>query len=128
MVAETLRLLARLVLGRLSFAVRTLVALHLQVLRREAQQDAQRLATALVLVGLGAAMAMAALLVLNAAAAALLWTALGSWPLALGALGGGELLLGAVFAGVGYSQALRKPLLAESRAMLAETARSLTES
>lgn len=127
MVADTVRTLLGLVLGRLGSALRALVELHLRVLRREAQADAQRLGTAAALVLLGALLSAVALLVLNGAVAAVLAAWLGSWPLALGALGGGELLLGLGAAGLGLREATRKPLLSESRAMIAETVKNLQQ-
>lgn len=112
-----------LVTGTVGRAVNVAGALaeaHLILARAEAERDAARAAVAVALIALGATCLVSVWTIGQLLAILILQHRGLSWPGALGAVAGADLVLGVSAMLIGRSQ-LRRPFLVESRALLKKT-------
>jgi uncharacterized membrane protein YqjE len=115
---------ARSSVSRLTGIATSLLGIHVEIARREAERDQQRLIGGVVALGLGASLLLLSLLVVQVLCVFLLRAAGLTFPGALGVLALSDALFGLVCLIVGRSR-LRGPVLPETRAMLRRTFRAL---
>lgn len=110
--------------GRLRRVASSLIELHLDLAKEEADREGRRLAQAVVMFTVSAVLLTVAMLLLHAAAAGWLHELGLRWPLALLALAGADTLI-AVVCLAGAERSLRGPWMKQTRERVARTAASL---
>lgn len=127
MVVTELAQAAKQTLGALSRLIKTLVSLHLELARVEAEEEARRLQAALLLMAIAALTFTVAAILLHLGIVVVAHDRGLDWAEAVFVVAGADVLIGAVCLGVA-GRRLNKAWMPRTRERVAETVNSLADS